>query len=161
KNMVVWQDTINWAGWKMLMVPLDSIGGSGDYNFHSVVVKQLNRGYTEGALYLDDAQYDMIITALEDENPANLLPAKLALHQNYPNPFNPLTTIVYQIPESGEVQLALYNVLGQKIADVVKARQQPGTYKITIRADNLASGVYLYRLKFKDQVRVKKLIVLK
>ncbi|MHB2154098.1 Ig-like domain-containing protein [Calditrichota bacterium GD2] len=161
KNMVVWQDTINWAGWKMLMVPLDSIGGSGDYNFHSVVVKQLNGGYTEGVLYLDDAQYDMIITALEDENPANLLPAKLALHQNYPNPFNPLTTIVYQIPESGEVQLALYNVLGQKIADLVKARQQPGTHKITIRADNLASGVYLYRLKFKDQVRVKKLIVLK
>ncbi len=161
KNQIVWQDTIDWAGWRMVKVALDSLKGSGDFVFHSVVVKQLKGAYHEGELYLDEAQYDMIITALENDDPQGQLPRKLSLHQNFPNPFNPVTTIVYELPKAGKVELSLYNVLGQKVAELVKGTKAAGVYKVQLRADHLASGVYLYRLKFNDQVRIKKLIVLK
>lgn len=161
KNMVVWQDTIDWAGWKMIMIPLDSIAGSGDMIFHSIVIRQLADGYQSGEVFLDDAQYDMIITALEEEDAVTLIPKKLALKQNYPNPFNPVTTIVYQLPEAGEVQLTLYNILGQKVAELVKEKKPAGTFKATLNAQSLASGIYLYQLKFKNKIITRKLIVLK
>ena len=66
------------------MIPLDSITGSGDMNFHSVVIRQLPDGYMSGEIFLDDAQYDMIITALEEDEGLRLIPKKLALKQNYP-----------------------------------------------------------------------------
>ncbi len=159
KNVVVWQDTIDWAGWKMVMVRLDSLAGN-ELNFHSVVLRQLAGGYKNGTLYFDDAQYDMIITALE-KNELVLIPQKLVLKQNYPNPFNPITSIVYHLPEAGNVELTLFNVLGQKVKELVREQKTAGTYLVRLNAQNLASGVYIYRLKFKNQIKVKKLIVLK
>jgi len=69
------------------------------------------------------------------------------LLQNYPNPFNPTTTISYQLSQPGEVELSIYNLLGQKVAILVKERQQAGYYSTAWDASGYPSGVYIYQIK--------------
>lgn len=83
------------------------------------------------------------------------------LRQNYPNPFNPATTITYQIPESGNVTLKIYDVLGNEVATLVDGHQPQGLHNVVFDASRLASGVYMYKLQSKDFVSVKKMMVLK
>ncbi len=77
----------------------------------------------------------------------NSLPFDFKLRQNYPNPFNSTTTITYQLPDDGFATLNIYNILGQKIATLVNEFKPSGKYDINFNADNLASGVYIYKLK--------------
>ena len=74
------------------------------------------------------------------------IPDKFALRQNYPNPFNPSTIIEYDLPVSGHVTLSIYNVMGQKVTDLVNGNQNAGSYKLSWNATSLASGVYFYRI---------------
>ena len=74
-------------------------------------------------------------------------PVGYNLAQNYPNPFNPATTIRYSIPQSGDVSLIIYNLLGAEIARLVDGRQPAGEYGITWDASNIPSGIYFYRLQ--------------
>lgn len=83
------------------------------------------------------------------------------LMRNYPNPFNPSTTFSIRIPETENVVLKIYNMLGQEVATVVKDRLSAGTYKYTWNAAGLASGVYISRLEAGKYVSIKKLILLK
>lgn len=92
------------------------------------------------------------------------IPDVYALSQNYPNPFNPSTTIQYDLPENGKVNLAIYNTLGEQIANLVDTRQEAGSYEIRWNASNLATGVYFYRLHVegvKGFVLTKKMILMK
>jgi len=75
------------------------------------------------------------------------VPYKFYLEQNYPNPFNPKTTITYELQMTDEVELSIYNLLGQKIVTLVSAKRQPGTYSVEWDASGLASGIYMYRLE--------------
>ena len=83
------------------------------------------------------------------------------LSQNYPNPFNPTTIISYTIPQSGFVQLNVYDMLGREVARLVNKEQQSGGYNIEFNASSLTSGVYFYRLKSGGFIKTKKLILLK
>jgi hypothetical protein len=69
-----------------------------------------------------------------------------ALSANYPNPFNQSTTIAYTIPENGKVNLSIYNLIGEKIAEIVNAAQDAGSYTVTLDGTTLQQGVYTYRL---------------
>ena len=92
------------------------------------------------------------------------IPDVYALSQNYPNPFNPSTTIQYDLPENGKVNLAIYNTLGEQIAKLVDTRQEAGSYELRWNASNLATGVYFYRLHVegvKGFVLTKKMILMK
>jgi len=104
------------------------------------------------------------------------LPKALALHQNYPNPFNPSTTIRYEIPVKGEengqgaatmpVELALFDIRGRLIRQLVDRSQGPGTYQVhwdgrDDRSRPAGSGVYLYRLKTGDQVLTRKMLLMR
>ncbi|MGD8781553.1 MAG: FG-GAP-like repeat-containing protein, partial [Ignavibacteria bacterium] len=84
-----------------------------------------------------------------------------SLEQNYPNPFNPTTTIKYQIPETGNVTLKIYDILGREVKTLVNETQASGVYSVEFNASQLASGVYIYRLRAEDYVSVKKLMLLK
>jgi len=70
------------------------------------------------------------------------LPTGITLHQNYPNPFNPSTTIVYEIDQSGTVELAVYNLFGERIAVLDRAMRETGTWCVEYDAAGLSSGVY-------------------
>ena len=94
-------------------------------------------------------------------------PSEFALHQNFPNPFNPQTNIPYDLAESGDVVLRIYNLLGQEVRTLVSERQPAGRYKVQWagmddRGVSVSSGIYFYQVsvagKFQD---AKRLMLLK
>ncbi len=76
---------------------------------------------------------------------SNIL-SKTVLHQNYPNPFNPSTQINFTLAEAGDVNVSVYNALGEKVAELVNRKMNAGTHNVEFTASNLASGLYFYRL---------------
>jgi hypothetical protein len=83
------------------------------------------------------------------------------LGNNYPNPFNPSTTIEYTIAQSGRVELAVYNSLGQQVRTLVSDHQTAGQHKIEFNANDLASGIYYYKIKSRSFSQVKKMLLIK
>jgi hypothetical protein len=75
------------------------------------------------------------------------LPQQFELSQNFPNPFNPSTSIQYQLPENARVSLAVFDVLGRKVQQLVDGDQTAGYYNLNFDARNLASGVYFYIIR--------------
>lgn len=88
------------------------------------------------------------------------VPLSFSLKQNYPNPFNPATTIEYHVKESCSVRLEIFNQSGRSETILVNAYQTPGVYKISFAADDLPSGIYFYRIRMKNFVVIKKMILL-
>ncbi len=90
-------------------------------------------------------------------------PEKFELAQNYPNPFNPTTIITYQLPLSSDVKLEIFDVLGRKVATLVNAKQDAGSYVANFNASayNLTSGVYFYRLQAGNFTETKKMMLVK
>jgi len=88
-------------------------------------------------------------------------PRQCELTQNYPNPFNPSTEISFSIPAAGQTTLKVYNSIGQEVATLVNGQLQAGSYRVTLNAANLASGVYLYRLQAGAFSSVRKMVLLK
>jgi hypothetical protein len=102
----------------------------------------------------------------EDEQDANLRPTHFALGQNFPNPFNPTTIIQYALPRTSQVQIEIYNVLGQRVRTLVNETQEPG-YK-TINWDGkddagseVSSGVYFCHIQAGSFVKSMKMTLLK
>ncbi len=99
--------------------------------------------------------------SVEEKTEKEILPEEYTLYQNYPNPFNPVTTIKYDLPKAGEVELVIYDILGRKVKTLVNQTQQAGRYEMQFNASSLASGVYIYQLRTKEFVNSKKMILLK
>jgi len=89
------------------------------------------------------------------------LPGQFMLLQNYPNPFNARTTISFVLPEAGEVQLTIYDLLGRRIEVLEDGYMQAGTHAVTWDASDISSGVYFYRLQAGDRVETKRMVLLK
>jgi hypothetical protein len=83
------------------------------------------------------------------------------LQQNYPNPFNPMTMINYQLPITSEVEISIYNLLGQKVATLVNEQQRAGYHQVEWDASRYSSGIYYYRIEAGKYQDVKKMIFLK
>ena len=143
----------------------ETIGGSGsDYGYS---VRQTNDGgyiitgktesYGQGGIWLSKVGAD--ITSVHN-NISGVI-SDYRLSQNYPNPFNPSTTIKYQVPTEGPVELSVYNVLGQKVAALVNEDVHAGSYEIQFNGLKLASGIYLYKLHAGSFNEIKKMILLK
>jgi len=97
------------------------------------------------------------------ETTAEELPDNFELYQNYPNPFNPSTTIKFQLPASGNVKISLYNVLGEKIADLINGYLNAGTHQVSVDFSKyrLSTGIYLYSINYNNQRIFKKMMYLK
>jgi hypothetical protein len=103
-------------------------------------------------------------TALEDLEVG--IPATFALDQNYPNPFNPVTNIAFKLPKATDVNLVVYNILGQKIKTLVSKKLRAGSYSYTWNGLNdsgirVPSGVYFYRIVTKNNSDIKKMVLVK
>ncbi|MFH0736405.1 MAG: GxGYxYP domain-containing protein [bacterium] len=85
----------------------------------------------------------------------NVIPQQLSLKQNYPNPFNPFTTIEYSIPNDSFVNLSVYNILGQKVTELVNDNLKVGYYSSNFNGSNLASGIYIYTIRTEDLAGTK------
>lgn len=86
---------------------------------------------------------------------------KYNLLQNYPNPFNPVTTIRFSLAKEGNVNLSVYDVLGNKVKELIEGRYAAGYHSVKLDASDLSTGVYFYRLQAGGFISVKKLILMK
>jgi len=89
------------------------------------------------------------------------LPERAVLSEAYPNPFNPETTISFTLPEAGFVTLGVYNIAGQKVAELYRGMAQSGFHSYVWNGASQSSGVYFYRLQAGDVSQVKKMILTK
>ena len=97
-------------------------------------------------------------TGVEDR----LIPKKFFVDQNYPNPFNPTTVIRFGLPKAQNVDLRIYNILGQQVAVLIANQNlKAGVYEKYFNANRLASGTYIYRLRAGNKVVSKKMMLLK
>ncbi len=92
---------------------------------------------------------------------SNTVPDKFNLEQNYPNPFNPSTKIKFNLKTTGVVKLAVYDITGREITQLVNSNLTPGTYLYTFDGKGLASGTYFYRLEADGFVETKKMLLVK
>ena len=93
-------------------------------------------------------------------------PSGYRLQQNSPNPFNPSTTITYQLPASGDVTLAIYNLTGQKVRTLIDQHAESGHHTAVWDGQDetghrVSSGVYVYRLRAGDYVETRRMTLLK
>jgi hypothetical protein len=88
-------------------------------------------------------------------------PTIFDLHQNYPNPFNPSTLIKFDIPNSCNVRIDIYNSAGQNIRTLINENMPSGSHYVEFNAENLSSGIYYYRINAGEFQDVKKMILLK
>ncbi len=103
------------------------------------------------------------LTSVKDVSD-EIIAREFTLSQNYPNPFNPSTKIEFSIPagaKSSLTQLAVFDILGRKVATLVNEIKAPGKYEVTLDASSFASGVYFYRLINGINIQTKKMILMK
>ena len=153
----------------------DPLHGSGDvpegYRFEGedfdFSYPNTTTSYTAGTSGqpLGDLNWFGIEVGVEKQNPIQVVES-YELKNNYPNPFNPSTTIEFAIPQKGNVELSIYNVLGQKIATLINSELNQGVYKatwngLTDSGVSVVSGTYIYRIKSGEFSMSKKMILLK
>jgi len=116
------------------------------------------------------------ILALKDENSSSTkektglktdntlvepIPTEYDLFQNYPNPFNPNTTIRFALPEKAVVKIAVYNLLGQQVAEIANTELNAGYHSVNFNGSALSSGIYLYRISTEKFNKTLKLLLVK
>jgi subtilase family protein/flagellar hook capping protein FlgD/HYDIN/CFA65/VesB family protein/BACON domain-containing protein len=139
--------------------------------WHGIITEQVFDGYL--GVYSNDPvnpvenvhlSLEVIMTGIGDG--AEALPTKYALHQNFPNPFNPSTTIKYDLKAKTDVKLTIYNVLGQKVRTLVQTNQAAGFKNVVWNGLNeigeqVATGVYIYRIEADGFVKSRKMVFMK
>jgi hypothetical protein len=132
------------------------------------VYSYVDNGLTNGTLY----NYSLVSVDINGDrrelstteaspNFNNAVITEYALHQNYPNPFNPSTSIVFDMVDAGFVTLKVYNLLGQSVSTVMNSEMNAGRHTVNFTADNLSSGIYLYRLEVNGFTAQNKMVLMK
>ncbi|MBN1351190.1 T9SS type A sorting domain-containing protein [candidate division KSB1 bacterium] len=96
-----------------------------------------------------------------EEKPEPNLPLKYALNQNYPNPFNPSTKIRFALPRPEIVKIQVFDILGRHVKTLLDQSKQAGFHEVTFNADQMSSGVYIYRIEAGAFHEAKKMLILK
>ncbi|MCH6559889.1 T9SS type A sorting domain-containing protein [candidate division KSB1 bacterium] len=170
-----WSGTLNFRNGRLFGdLTLDIMGTSVTVSINGTLGRtQAILEYSEdlfGAEGVILAREDTVlnITSVRNPDPVSI-PAEFSLSQNFPNPFNPSTTITFEIPQlyaNSNVNLSIYNLLGQKIRSLVTASMGAGIHAIQWDGkndigQNVASGLYLYRLTAGDFAETNKMLLLK
>lgn len=103
--------------------------------------------------------YTVVTTGISSNN--NEIPKEFKLYNNYPNPFNPSTVIKFDLAYQSHAKLVVYDVLGREVLGLIDGNLKAGSYSIELKADNLPSGVYFYKLVTDSYVDTKKMLLLK
>ena len=169
-------------GWTMFNVPcltdidrngiLDIIG-SGQTGFGTTANINLylwntGKNYNASKIVLPVFQYNVRHDGVYNRpslvstgNNTSVIVKDFELKQNFPNPFNPATTINFSIPKQEFVKLAVYDLLGKEVASLVNEVKGSGNYEVSFNAQNLSSGIYIYRISAGSFSASKQMILIK
>jgi flagellar hook assembly protein FlgD len=94
------------------------------------------------------------------------IPEVFALHENYPNPFNPSTTLSFDLPKISNVNITIYNMLGQKVKTFSMQNASAGYHSVRWNGTNdlgerVSTGIYLYQLHTREFVKTRKMVFMK
>jgi len=120
-----------------------------------------NNGEPRPALEWLQAYVDTAETPVSVKDQFAGTPRTFRIYDNYPNPFNPTTQIKYEVPRASEVSIKVYDIAGRLVHTLVDGQKTPGIYTVPFDAQNLASGVYFYRLQTESFSQVKRMILIK
>ena len=149
---------------------VDGQSASGDGDLVEFTFKTTQTPLPSDFQILDGVMVDLTggIDAITNIDIASLkpMPVDYALEQNIPNPFNPSTTIKYQVPTAGEVNLVIYNLLGQEVRNLVQGSMDAGFHSVVWDGmdelgKQVASGIYIYRLSANNFNQVRRMMLLK
>ncbi len=157
-NNRIFKTTNDGANWTSINLPNQQISNIMDMDLISYNNKVI--GYAIGLggeiLRLNDTA-----TVIGIQNISSEIPSNYKLYQNFPNPFNPKTIIKFQIPNSSDLKLIIFDVLGREVVTLVNETLNAGTYEVEFDGTNLPSGIYLYVIKADNFTDTKKGILIK
>ncbi len=152
--------TLTNAGVTSLAFGVDSakVGAAGDFAFVDGTGSTFGPGFS-GTL-------GFTVEGPLDAGDNGAIPEVYYLKQNYPNPFNPTTTINYSLARKANVNLAVYNILGQKVNTLVNGEMDAGEYSVKwegndTNGDAVASGIYFYKMVSDDFVKTHKMVLMR
>lgn len=146
-------------------IPLMKEAGTAFYPAVALWHDKIHAVWTEYASAKNSVWYQVFdfnnpFNAVDNSSDKNNL-TRFELSQNYPNPFNPTTTIQYTVTAYGSVNVAVYNVLGKKVATLVNEVKTPGTYSVNFNATDLPSGIYFYKIVSGSFSSTRKMMLVK
>jgi predicted nucleotidyltransferase len=155
-STVAWGDYDNDSDLDLLLTGLSLNGWS-----HTIIYRNNS--------YVTLSKNGINVTDQEEDNDANsipsgideMIPCETALYQNYPNPFNPVTQIKFDLAKSAKVRLSVYNVSGQKVAELVNGVMNAGNHTADFDGSKLNSGIYYYTLEAGGNTFTKKMVLTK
>jgi uncharacterized repeat protein (TIGR01451 family) len=138
-----------------LVVKADSAGSAANKVYASAHESDFNLNNNVGI----DTTLITVSSGVNDR--MNELPLSFELKQNYPNPFNPSTTIAFDMPSAGHVQLRIFDLLGREVASLLNEQRNAGRYHVEWNASRFSSGVYFYQIESGVFKQTKKLVLIK
>ncbi len=165
--------TIDWYGWRLVEWQLDdptTVGewlGDGklhgpSFRFDSFQLSHDPGASLSGTIFFDDLRIvKKLISTVGIPLIVKEIPEQFVLFQNFPNPFNPTTKICFELPQSGKVQLAIYDLLGREVARIYDEVLAAGVHQVNFDATHLPSGTYFYRLQFGHEKLIRSMILIK
>jgi hypothetical protein len=152
------QDSLQVFRWNSVSQQWELIGGEVD-TINNEIVAQITTLGTYAA-------FSTSTTDVPDEPEWQSRPSDFSVSQNYPNPFNPITTIEYSLPKDCHTEITIYNLLGHKVKVLVNEQQRVGHHTATWdgtdkEGDEVASGIYFYRIEADEFSQSKKMLLLK
>ncbi|MCC6549946.1 MAG: T9SS type A sorting domain-containing protein [Ignavibacteriaceae bacterium] len=135
-------------------------GNSAVENIYSYTDRYAPEGMVQYRLRQMDFSGTYEYSSVIEVNNSNV-PDAFALEQNYPNPFNPATTFSFTLAQESDVTLSVFDIQGNKVADVINEKMQAGRYAVDFNASELSSGVYIYKITAGTYSAVRKMTLLK
>lgn len=147
----------NWVGTARILSTFDSNGN----NVHTLTQYFMTSWENFSSLTNTYSQSRPTDIPTPIDKPVADVPSNYELLQNYPNPFNPSTIIQYKLAKTGMVRLTVYDLTGRQVARLVNQTQGAGSYFVRFNADQLASGIYFYRLQTDEFSQIRKMLLIR
>jgi hypothetical protein len=165
--------TIDWIGWRLIEWQLNDTSSVGSWTSEdrklngSLAFDSFQLTHEPGAALVGSVYFDNLRLVRKIKKPTAIyfsdvsIPSQTILHPNFPNPFNPATKITFELPNSGKVQLTIFDIMGREVARIYDEILAAGVHQVDFNASQIPSGTYFYRLQFGREKLIRSMILIK